>query len=61
MELAKEQGVPMKIGQIALDELAAAMQRGWADRDCRVAMTLQEERAKVSVKVDRERLQGAMD
>ena len=61
MELAKEEGVPMKIGQIALDELAAAMQRGWSDRDCRVAMTLQEERAKVSVKVDRERLQGAMD
>jgi 3-hydroxyisobutyrate dehydrogenase len=61
MELAKEQGVPMKVGQIALDELAAAMQRGWGDRDCRVAMTLQEERAKVSVQVPRERLQDAMD
>jgi len=61
MELAKEQGVPMKIGQIALDELAAAAQRGWNDRDCRVAMTLQEERAKVSVRVPRERLQDAMD
>ena len=61
MELAKQQGVPMKIGQIALDELAAAMQRGWSERDCRVAMTLQEERAQVSVKVERERLQGAMD
>ena len=61
MELAKEQGVPMKVGQIALDELAAAMQRGWGDRDCRVAMTLQEERAKVSVRVARERLQDAMD
>ena len=61
MELAAEQGVPMKIGQVALDELAAAMQRGWSDRDCRVAMTLQEERAKVSVHVPRERLQDAMD
>jgi 3-hydroxyisobutyrate dehydrogenase len=61
MELAKEQGVPMKVGQIALDELAAAMQRGWSERDCRVAMTLQEERAKVSVRVARERLQDAMD
>ena len=61
MELAKDEGVPMKIGQIALDELAAAMQRGWSERDCRVAMTLQEERAQVSVKVDRERLQGAME
>ena len=61
MELAEAEGVPMKIGQVALDELAAAMQRGWSDRDCRVAMTLQEERAKVSVRVARERLQDAMD
>jgi 3-hydroxyisobutyrate dehydrogenase-like beta-hydroxyacid dehydrogenase len=61
MELAAAEGVPMKIGQVALDELAAAMQRGWSDRDCRVAMTLQEERAKVSVRVARERLQDAMD
>jgi 3-hydroxyisobutyrate dehydrogenase len=61
MELAAAEGVPMKIGQAALDELAAAMQRGWSDRDCRVAMTLQEERAKVSVRVPRERLQEAMD
>ncbi|HWV89194.1 MAG TPA: NAD(P)-dependent oxidoreductase [Burkholderiales bacterium] len=61
MELAAAEGVPMKIGQAALDELAAAMQRGWSDRDCRVAMTLQEERANVSVRVPRERLQDAMD
>jgi len=61
MELAAEQGVPMKIGQVALDELAAALQRGWSERDCRVAMTLQEERAKVSVAVPRERLQDALD
>jgi len=61
LELAAAEGVPMKIGQIALDELAGALQRGWGDRDCRVAMTLQEERAKVSVRVPRERLQDAMD
>lgn len=61
MELAAAEGVPMKVGQIALDELAGAMQRGWGDRDCRVAMTLQEERANVSVRVARERLQDAMD
>ena len=61
MELAAAEGVPMKIGQMALDELAEAIQRGWSERDCRVAMTLQEERAKVSVRVARERLQDAMD
>lgn len=59
--LAREQGVPMKVGQIALEELEEAMQRGWAERDCRVAMTLQEERAKVSVRVPRERLENLPD
>ena len=51
LELAQQCGVPMQIGQIALDELSAAIGRGWADRDCRIPMTLQEERAGVSVKV----------
>jgi 3-hydroxyisobutyrate dehydrogenase len=51
MQLAAEVGVPMRVGQIALDELSEAMKRGWGERDCRVAMTLQEERAGVSVKV----------
>lgn len=51
MELAAEVGVPMRVGQIALGELSEAMKRGWSERDCRVAMTLQEERAGVSVKV----------
>jgi 3-hydroxyisobutyrate dehydrogenase len=49
--LAKANGVPMKAGEHALAELTAAMERGWAERDCRVAMTLQEERAGVTVRV----------
>jgi 3-hydroxyisobutyrate dehydrogenase len=61
LELAREAGVPMKIGEIAFAELDAAMKRGWSERDCRVAMTLQEERAKVSVRVARERLEKALD
>lgn len=61
MELARANGVPMKIGQVAMDELAAAKARGWGQRDSRVAMTLQEERAGVSVKVPPERLQGILD
>lgn len=61
MDLARASGVPMKIGQIAMDELAAAKARGWGQRDSRVAMTLQEERAGVSVKVPPERLQGILD
>ena len=61
VQLASQEGVPMKIGQVALDELAEAMKRGWGERDCRVAMTLQEERAAVSVRVPRERLENLPD
>jgi 3-hydroxyisobutyrate dehydrogenase len=60
MELAAEVGVPMRVGKIALEELSEAMKRGWSERDCRVAMTLQEERAGVSVKVPDERLRDAL-
>ena len=61
LEMAREFGVPLRVGEIALGELAACIERGWTDRDSRVAMTLQEERAGVSVRVAPERLQGALD
>jgi 3-hydroxyisobutyrate dehydrogenase-like beta-hydroxyacid dehydrogenase len=60
MELAKECRVPMKIGAIALEELSAGMQRGWSERDCRVTMTLQSERAGVDVSVPPEKLRDAL-
>jgi len=60
LELARSEGVPMRIAEIALEELAEAMRRGWTERDCRVAMTLQEERAGVSARVPAERLREAM-
>ena len=61
LELAREAGVPMRIGQIALDELSHAIERGWIERDFRVAMTLQEERAGVEVRVPPEKLRAALD
>jgi 3-hydroxyisobutyrate dehydrogenase len=61
LELAEECGVPMRVGRAALDELAEALRRGWAERDCRVAMTLQEERAGVSVRVPAGDLEKALD
>ena len=61
LELAHKSGVPMKIGEIALAELTEAMQRGWEERDCRVAMTLQEERAGVSARVPAERLRQLLE
>jgi 3-hydroxyisobutyrate dehydrogenase len=60
LELAGEVGVPMRIGRIALEELSEAMKRGWSERDCRVPMTLQEERAGVSVKVPEAALKDAL-
>jgi len=60
LELAREAEVPMQIGQAALEELERAMQRGWADRDFRVAMTLQEERAGITTRIPSERLQEAL-
>jgi 3-hydroxyisobutyrate dehydrogenase len=61
LQMARDFGVPMRIGEIALGELAACIERGWAERDCRVAMSLQEERAGVSVRVPAERLPGILD
>lgn len=45
LELAREYGVPMSVGSIAYQEMTAALNRGWADKDSRIAMLLQEERA----------------
>jgi len=60
MELARECGVPMKIGTVALQELEEGMRRGWAERDCRVTMTLQSERAEVDVRVPPDSLREAL-
>src|SRR5207237_10696094 len=61
LELAREAGVPMKIGQTALDELSRAIERGWIRSAFRVAMTLQEERAGVDVRVAPDKLRSALE
>jgi len=61
LELAREVGVPMQFGQLALDELSRAMQRGWAERDFRVSLTLQEERAGVEVHIPEEQLRPVLE
>jgi len=60
LALAKEAGVPLQIGKIALDELERAIGRGWIERDFRVAMTLQEERAGVTARIAPEALEKAL-
>ena len=60
LALAKEAGVPLQIGKIALDELERAIGRGWVDRDFRIAMTLQEERAGVTARIAPDALEKAL-
>lgn len=60
LALAAECGVPVPVAERAMAELAEALARGWGERDARVAMTLQEARAGVSVRVDPERLREAL-
>ena len=50
--LGRELNVPMKMANIALAEMTEALNRGWGDRDSRVAMLLQEERSGVEIAVD---------
>jgi 3-hydroxyisobutyrate dehydrogenase len=56
LDLAKLTNVPMQMIEIATRDMEAAMQRGWSEQDARIAMTLQEERAGVSVKIEPDRI-----
>lgn len=51
LELGRERRVPMTMGNVAYQELLAGLNRGWGEDDARRAMTLQEERAGVRVRV----------
>jgi 3-hydroxyisobutyrate dehydrogenase len=61
LDLAREVGVPMQVAQVALKEFDEALRRGWGERDSRVTMLLQEERAGVSPRVPAEKLREALD
>jgi 3-hydroxyisobutyrate dehydrogenase len=51
MDLARETGTPMRLNALAKAEMDKAIARGWADRDASIFLTLQEERAKVQVRL----------
>ena len=59
--LGRELGVPMRLAQLTLEEMTEALNRGWAEFDSRIAMTLQEERAGVEVQVPEERWRHLLD
>ena len=58
--LGRELGVPMRLSNLALEELTEAVNRGWSERDSRVAMLLQEERAGVHIKVSPAAIQDVL-
>jgi 3-hydroxyisobutyrate dehydrogenase len=58
--LGREHQVPMRMASLALAELTEALNRGWGDRDSRVAMLLQEERAGVEIRVEPAALREAV-
>ena len=58
--LGRELGLPMRICELAYAEMTEAMNRGWAGRDSRVVMMLEQERAGIEVKVDAERLKESL-
>ncbi|MFG1192400.1 NAD(P)-dependent oxidoreductase [Xanthobacter flavus] len=59
--LAQEAGVPARFTAMTLADMTEARNRGWGKRDSRVAMLVQEERAGVAIKVDRETLDGILN
>ena len=59
--LGREHGVPMRVANLALAELTEALNRGWAERDSRVSMLLQEERAGVEIRVPEAALRAALE
>jgi 3-hydroxyisobutyrate dehydrogenase-like beta-hydroxyacid dehydrogenase len=50
-DLGRELDVPLRIAALVHEELTQALERGWAERDSRIFMLLQEERAGVSIAV----------
>ena len=50
----------MKIAALTHAEMTEALNRGWAERDSRSAMLLQQERAGVKIAVDAEKLQASL-
>ena len=60
-ELGRELAVPMRIANLTLAEMTEALNRGWADRDSRISMLLQNERAGVDVAADAGRIAAVID
>jgi 3-hydroxyisobutyrate dehydrogenase len=60
-ELARELGVPMRMAALTHAEMGEAINRGWGGRDSRAFLLLQEERAKVDIKVPLEEIRAVLE
>jgi len=59
-ELGRELNVPLRIAALVHEELTEALNRGWAERDSRIFMLLQEERAGVNIDVPADEIQKVL-
>lgn len=59
--LGREVGVPMRLANLALEELTEALNRGWGDKDSSAFMRLEEERSGVQMAVPPERLREVIE
>ena len=59
-ELGREVGVPMRIANLTVAEMTEALNRGWAERDSRIPMLLQEERAGVKIQASAESIEAVL-
>ena len=60
-ELGREFDVPMRLVNMTQMEMTEAVNRGWGDRDSRVSMLLQQERADVRIAVEPEQVTAVLE
>ena len=60
-DLGRELGVPMRMANVAYADMLEGMNRGWAARDSRSPMILQNERAGVKIAVDPKRIKESLE
>jgi len=59
--LGREVGVPMRLANMALEELTEALNRGWGDKDSSSYMKLSTERAGIELAVPPEKLREVIE
>ena len=59
--LGREVGVPMRLANMALEELTEALNRGWGDKDSSSYMLLETERAGIELAVPPEKLREVIE